>query len=125
MLSTGEELTQNDFMTYQGWEKYKKAHRQSKTGTILFISAGAATVVGALGGMIIGLSYGDFDFEYVAEGAAVGALFVGVPCIIGGVVFKMIGNKQLKKIEQTYNQTPGYVLDFGAQQNGIGFALKF
>lgn len=125
MLSTGEELSQKDFMNYQGWEKYQKAQRQSKIGTILFISAGGAVVAGALVGTIITLGSEIKDPVDVAIGALGGAVYVGVPCIIGGVVFKAIGNKQLKKIEQSYNQTPGYVLDFGAQQNGIGFALKF
>lgn len=118
--ANNEKLTQKDFANIESWEKYKKAQRISKAGTILYISAGGATVIGGVVGLIAG-----HEWESLAEGAAGGALFVGAPCIIGAIICDVIGNKRLKIIAQNYNQNPGYSIDFGAQQNGVGFALKF
>lgn len=121
MLATEEELTKNDFMTYQGWEKYQKAKKTRKTGNILLISAGGVAGLGlVLGGTFAIIEEDEDPLIAAAVGFGIGAL-IAIP----GLILCISGNKQLIKIQDAYNQTPGYVLDFGVQQHGVGFALKF
>ena len=122
-------LTKNDFETYQGWQRYQRAQKTMKLGTNIMIwgTIGACTG-GALIGTIVMLCGGD---EYndgpilIAHGAMFAGIFVAPEILITGLIINTIGNVHLGKIEKTYNQHPGYVLEFGAQQSGIGLALKF
>ena len=121
MLATDQELTQSDFMTYEGWEKYQRAKRTRKTGNILLISAGGLAVTGVLVGGIFAIIEGDEDPMIVAGvGFALAA-----PAAVAGLICSLVGNKKLKIIEKNYNQRPGYALEFGAQQYGVGLSLKF
>ena len=120
-LSTGEELVPGDFVTYSGWEKYRKAQNAIKTSNILLITTGGMV---AVGGSILGV-YLATDGSVGLDIAAGVLGMAAIPVAITSLIFGISGNKRLIKIQDAYNYSPGYVLDFGAQQNGIGFALKF
>lgn len=120
-LSTGEELVPGDFATYSGWEKYRKAQNAVRTSNILLIATGGMV---AVGGSMLGV-YLTADVD---EGWGIAAGLIGmaaIPVGITSLIFGISGNKKLIKIQDAYNYNQGYVLDFGAQQYGVGFALKF
>lgn len=128
---TGEFLSQKDFSTYEGWQNYQKARSSIKTANILLITTGGIVAVGgatAIVGAILDVSELDKEMEFNGdEIASVGGI-IGLAAVIPAItslIFGIVGNTQLKKMADTYNQHPGYVLDFGAQQYGVGFALKF
>jgi len=52
-------------------------------------------------------------------------IYGGSGIAITGLAFNIVGNIRLKQTAETSNQQPGYALDFGAQQHGMGFALHF
>lgn len=122
MLSTDKELTPQDFMTFQGWEKYRKAQNAIKTANILLIVTGGMVAAG--GAIAMPYLIGASDDSVVAmTGGLIG--LAAAPVAVASLIFGISGNKRLTKIQDVFNYSPGYVLDFGAQQNGIGFALKY
>lgn len=126
LYENNEALTQKDFATYPAWERYQKAKKKAKSGANLMIWGSIGGVLaGAAGGAIVGVINEEIDEEYILAGMGGGAMLFSVPLFITGLILNISGNKQLKKMENTYNQSPGYVIDFGAQQHGVGFALKF
>ncbi len=116
--STGAKLTQEDFASFEGWDKYRKAQNLHGWGNGLMYGG-----AGALAGFAIAqLALGD---DLADEDIVIPAIVGSSSILITGVVLKLIGNKKIAKIGDGYNHNPGYVLDFGAQQSGIGFAIKF
>lgn len=141
---TNEKLAQKDFSTFQGWEKYQKAQKNIKTANSLLIITGGMLVLGGVfaavgipnqGEYVMDDGYGwelSFDHKHYESkfgdilAPAGGCLgMAAIPVAITSLVFGIIGNSKLKKMEKAYNQHPGYVIDFGGQQYGVGFALKF
>ena len=120
-IDSGMELTSNDFLNFQDWDKYESAQIKRKTGNVMMIAGGAVFVVS--GGVVaMGLLC---DLEILPEISFGVATGIAAPAIIVGLINSCVGNRQLKMIEKQYNQHPGYVLDFGVHENGVGFALKF
>ena len=106
---TGKPLALSDFESFQEWNRYKGAQRSRNAGTIMLISGLAITAVTFI-----------YD-EYLDS-----TLFViGGTLVATGLLFNILGNVQLKKIANDFNQKNGYSFDFGAQQYGIGLAMKF
>lgn len=124
--SNGMALTQEDFADYQGWDKYQKAKRLRKTGNriMLWGSIGCVSAGVLAGAVFCWIEYGELDVEDLLIASALGAGATVIP-LTTGVIIKSSGNKRLNKIAEAYNQRPGYVLNFGAQQHGVGFALNF
>ena len=75
----------------------------------------------AIVGAILDVSELDDGKEIASAGRKIGLAAV-IPAITS-LVFGIIENTKLKKMANTYNQRPGYVLDFGAQQHGVGLVL--
>lgn len=115
---TGEALTQNDFASLGEWEKYQRGRNTRKTGNALLWSGVGVSVAGVAGFVW----FGNFAWS---EHLSIGVGSAGIALVTAGIIVKVIGNKQIKLIANNYNQRPGYALDFGAQQYGVGFALKF
>lgn len=108
---TGNPLTQSDFESFQEWNQYKGAQRSRNAGTIILISGLAMTAVPII-------NYFGWETSTL--------LFVtGGTLVATGLLFNILGNVQLKKIANDFNQKNGYSFDFGAQQYGIGLAMKF
>ena len=118
--ATGEALTQNDFVSLGEWEKYQRGRNTRKTGNALLWSGVGSSVVG-VAGIVVFTNNNNDELAYISLGVGT----AGIALITAGVIVKVIGNKQIKLIANNYNQRPGYALDFGAQQYGVGFALKF
>lgn len=123
-VDTEEKLTETDFATNSGWRQYQKAQKNRKTGNILMIT-GAGVVAASFALAALFPEALRIDTENASMHVATFSSIAGLATTITGLVFNISGNVKLKKMEDAYNQNPGYVLDFGAQQNGIGFALKF
>ena len=138
--ATGTPLTQDDFFNFQGWEKYQKAQRLRKTGNKIMLWGSIGCIAaGVIVGGVIMFSYGEYEYydsyhdvyrnygyDYSVFGAssAIGGMASVVP-IVTGLIIKSSGNAKLNKMAKVYNQNPGYVLNFGPQQHGVGFALNF
>lgn len=134
--ANNEKLTQKDFADFQSWQKYQKAQKNINTSNKLLITAGGLVLVGGvITGVYLGISesFSGSNEEYynlqqrISWMAPAGGVPVlaAIPVAITSMIFGIVGNTKLKKMADAYNQSPGYVLDFGAQQNGVGFALKF
>ena len=119
-IDSGAPLQEIDFKTFQIWEQYQKTTRRWETGNVLLISGGSALV---LGGASMGI--GLLSDEWAMEG--IGLIVSSVGLIVGvvGLSMELTAKNKLKKMTKTYNESPGYVLDFGVQQHGIGLALRF
>ena len=112
--STGEALTKNDFASFEAWDVYNSGRRMRKFGN--------AALWGGIGLAASSLVYASTTPDYESS-MLLGN--TGSALLIAGVVLKCVGNHKIKSIAKKYNQQPDYSLDFGAQQYGIGFALKF
>lgn len=124
-LSSGKELIPADFMSYSDWEKYRKAQNIIKTANTLLIVSGSMVAVGGILAIIYFADQGDIDLEWMGTAGGCIGMFVAAPLAITSLVLGISGNKQLATIKDAYNYHPGYVVDFGMQQYGLGFALKF
>ena len=118
--SNGMALTQENFSDYQGWEKYQKAKKLRKTGNSIMLWGPIGCV--AAGIITYSVLFG-FNYNLWAP-IALGGMVASAP-LTAGIIIKSVGNKRLNRIAEAYNQRPGYVLNFGAQQYGVGFALNF
>lgn len=118
---TKEALTLHDFNTMEGWEHYMKASKKGKSGRIVAYCGGGSFL---LGGLCVGIGFLAGDGVYLP---AAGLFFAGAGLITGvtGLCITWSSNSQLNKIAKSYNQTPGYALNFGVQQHGIGLSLTF
>ena len=121
-LSTGKPLEQNDFSVYPDWEKYRGAQKKRKAGTIMMIS-GATVAVG---------SFAVFYVTFINDPPTDSVIdsykwlsYGGIGIALTGLAFNIVGNIRLKQIAESFNQQPGYALDFGAQPHGVGVALHF
>ena len=123
-VDTEEKLTETDFATNSGWRQYQKAQKNRKTGNILMIT-GAGVMAASFALAALFPEALRIDTENASMHVATFSSIAGLATTITGVVFNISCNVKLKKIENAYNKNPGYVIDFGAQQNGVGFALKF
>ena len=122
-IDTGELLTQDDFLNYQGWEKYQKAQKMRKTGhNIMLWGSLGCIAAGLLVGGVLWPNTGDVGMLWAP--AVIGGMAAVAP-FTTGLILKSSGNSKLNKMVNSYNQRPGYVLNFGAQQYGIGFAFNF
>ena len=145
--ATGKPLVQNDFYTEQGWKKYRGAQTSRKVGTGFILSGICLTAAAPAfyyatdglydknqwedtsyydeekGELIEDGHYGGYNYDWELATILVGS--GGVALTIAGIVFSVSGNARIKKIARAYNQQPGYVLDFGTQQHGVGLALHF
>lgn len=119
-VKTNQPLTQHDFNTMTGWYKYEKARIIGKAGRICMYS-GAGTLVLSWGIMFCGSDLSSESLQ-IAEFIA-GC--VGFASGITGLIMTLNSNSKLKIMANAYNDNPGYVLNFGVQKNGIGFALNF
>ena len=119
--ATGEALTQNDFVSLGEWEKYQRGRNTRKTGNALLWSGVGSSVVGVAGFVV----FNNIAWNEDLANISIGVGSAGIALITAGIIVKVIGNKRIKVIANNYNQRPGYALDFGAQQYGVGFALKF
>ncbi len=116
-------LTQHDFNTLAGWEKYEKAKKNGRAGRIcMYSGAGTLVLGGAL--MVVGFTYQRDGLEAL-QGVGFILGIAGLASGITGLTMTLISNSKLNKIANTYNQNPGYALNFGVQQNGIGLAFNF
>lgn len=120
-------LSQHNFNTLTGWINYEKAKKNGKTGRICLYSGAGALVLGygtvgllALTGKIHSGTGSD-----LLLGLGSGVVGVGFITGITGLIMTLSSNSKLNKMANTYNQNPGYALNFGVQQNGIGFAFNF
>ena len=111
---TGVPLTETDFTSFRDWDKYQSARALRRAGNILMLSAAGCVGVG-LGIMFW---YGD-DVPLIYSAIGGGAL------LGSGLICTIIGNAKINNIGKNYNQHPGYAIDFGAQEHGIGFAINF
>jgi len=130
--ATNEPLTQKDFSTFQQWEKYQKAQKKWKTGNTIAIASSFSLGAG------VGLMTPYLLAEYIAIGSVeykdsyesclfIGGALAGVSTalLVTGLIIKGNGNKRLVAVRDSYNQNPGYALNFGVQQYGVGLALHF
>jgi hypothetical protein len=101
---------------------YNKGVSNRKTGNWLIWSGIILAAAGCT------LEYLEGGYEYEGMGiisAGIGASFVG-----GGVIYKIVGNSNIKKAISIYNDRQGSKkygaeLHFGFVGNGIGVSLKF
>lgn len=114
------ELKQGDFYSLDSWNKYLEIQSKGKTGRILLYSGIGGIVLGQAG-ELIGLAAGSEIVPYI--GLAVFAAGLGVG--ISGLCMTISSNKKMSKLAQEFNPNPGYALNFGVQQYGIGFSLSF
>lgn len=121
--ANNEKLSQKDFVDFQSWQQYQKAQKNRKTGNILMITG--AGVIAASFALAALFPDAHIDTGNASIHVAAFSSIAGLATTITGVVFNISGNVKLKKMENAYNQNPGYVIDFGSQQYGVGFALKF
>lgn len=123
--ATGIPLTQGDFVNYQGWEKYKKAQKLRKTGNgIMLWGTIGCIAAGIIAGGLFKETHDGVAFHYNIFLVGIGGMASVVP-LVTGIIIKSSGNAKLNKMAKAYNQNPGYVLNFGPQQHGVGFALNF
>lgn len=122
--SNGMALTQENFSDYQGWEKYQKAKKLRKTGNAIMLWGPIGCVAAGIitGSVLFGFNY--YSTDYLWGPIAIGGMVASAP-LTACIIIKSVGNKRLNRIAEAYNQRPGYVLNFGAQQYGVGFALNF
>lgn len=128
--SSGQKLEQKDFTTYPGWEKYQKAQKKWRTGNTITITSAVSLAAGVglltpylLANYTNAIEYTDSMELFLHIGGALST--VSVAMLVTGLIIKGNGNKQLTVIRDSYNQNPGYALNFGAQQHGLGLALVF
>lgn len=111
---TGVPLTETDFTSFRDWDKYQSARALRSTGNILMLSAAGCVGVG------LGISFWYVDdIPFILSAIGGGAL------LGSGLICTIIGNAKINSIGKKYNQHPGYAIDFGAQEHGIGFAINF
>lgn len=110
--SNGQKLTQEDFTSFKGWREYNGAKNLRGWGygvaAIGLVAAGLGTTYWIL--------WDERGGYAVAGGGAI---------LAGGIAMIIVGNAKIKKIVKGYNNNPGYAIDFGVQQHGIGFAMTF
>ena len=125
-------LTDDEYMRLinncpEAYLKYEKGIKHIKTGKtfLLWIPIGCVAT-GAVIGAIAGVSYDDYLF--IPEGAAVGAIFGGIPSALTSIPFFISGNIKKKNAYKEYNKycaQPKATLSFGPTANGIGVCLSF
>ncbi len=92
---------------------------QAGVGKWIAIGGGGAMITG---GVLMAIGRGEMQDE-----GLVGLFIYGAGFISGitGLILIFNAHSKLNKMANTYNQNPGYALNFGVQQNGIGFAFNF
>lgn len=121
-------LSQDDFNTLEGWNTYMKASKKGESGRIVTRWGSGAFL---LGGVLVGIGYlaGQHgDMGEISSIIGVTGLFLagaGLITDVTGLCIIWSSNSKLNKIAKGYNQTPGYALNFGVQQHGIGLSLTF
>lgn len=120
LQATGAELAPEDFMTFQVWERYRAAQRNIRTANTLLIVTGGMVVTGGTIAVIYALT----DVEELGVIGGCLGMAAAIPAV-SSLIFGISGNKKLTKIQDSYNYNHGYVVDFGAQQYGVGLALHF
>lgn len=115
------ELSQNDFLSNDSWNKYLNNRKKGKTGRILLYS-GLGGI--ALGGIEIGIGLSN-DNNKVLQYIGTAFIAAGLGVAIAGLSMTISSNKNLNQMANEFNPNPGYALNFGMQQHGLGFALNF
>ena len=117
---SNQALTEFDFTNQESWQNYQVAHNKWKAGTVLLISGVPSFVIGETF-LVLGSIFGPEPLTIASGGLAV----LGLAASTTGLVLTLSANSSLKKMANAYNEHPGYVIDFGVQQHGIGLAINF
>lgn len=120
-------LSQGDFNTLEGWNTYMKASKKGASGRIVTRWGNGAILVGGvlvgIGVILAGQEMGEISSIIGVPGLFLA--FAGLITDVTGLCIIWSSNSKLNKIAKGYNQTPGYAINFGVQQHGIGLSLSF
>lgn len=114
------ELKQGDFLSNESWNKYLQNKKKGNTGRILLYSGIGGVVLGGIE-IIIGGSTDNDGLIYAGGGFLAAGLGVGIT----GLCITIDSNRNLNRMANEFSPNPGYALNFGIQQHGLGFALNF
>ena len=126
---SGMALTEDAFRDIASWQKYQKESKAGRNARITLYSGLGAFAVGdafIFGILVQGyptIQHIDYAELFLYSGIIIGC--AGLITAIIGAIGTNKSNIKLNVMAKTFSQTPGYVLNFGAQQHGIGLALNF
>ena len=132
-IENDKKLEQADFIYPKDWGKYKGAQNTRGWGIGLLVAGPLVTSAG-----IFGILYSNANWNFLneytpflgmdawgLETASIVTAATGGVLTVVGLTCTIIGNVKIKNIGKQYNNNPGYAIDFGTQQHGIGFAMTF